>query len=128
VPIRVLIVDDTESLRELMRVRVEQAGLEVVAEAGDGAEAVRRAQDSQPDVVILDVEMPVMDGLQALPSLKEVAPAARVIVFSSRTDPATETAARDHGAAAFFHKGRTTSRDVAAFARSLFPDTGDSSG
>lgn len=121
--IRVVIVDDTDSLRELMRAHVEQAGgMEVVGEAIDGLDAVAVVRRTQPDAVILDVEMPVMDGLEALPGLRDAAPEAKIVVFSSRLEPRTEALARRRGADAFFAKGQANSRDVVAHIRRLFAD------
>lgn len=118
-PTRVLIVDDTDSMRELMRTHVGEHGMEVVGEAVDGLQAVALARETQPDAIILDVEMPVMDGLQALPGLAAAAPEAKIVVFSSRPEAATETAARSRGAAGVFYKGRSNSAEVVDFVRTL---------
>jgi DNA-binding NarL/FixJ family response regulator len=95
--------------------------MEVAGEATDGRQAVEVARDVQPDAVILDVEMPVLDGLQALPGLARAAPNAKVVVFSSRADPETAAAARSPGVAGVFYKGHHKSREVVAFLRGLFP-------
>ncbi len=121
-PTRVLIVDDTDSLRKLMCSHAVQRGMEVVGEAADGLSAVGLARETQPDAVILDVEMPVMDGLQALPGLLDAAPGTKIVVFSSRTDAATEDSAYARGAAGFFYKGRAQSGEVVDFVSTLFPD------
>lgn len=122
---RVVIVDDTQSLRDLMRGHVEKAGMEVVGEAADGLEAVTLVRATQPDAVILDVEMPVMDGIQALPGLRDAAPDTKIVVFSSRTDPDTEASAYHRGAAAVYFKGQATSAEVADHLRRLLdPDEG----
>ena len=83
---RVLVVDDVEELRALSRVRLERAGHEIVGEASNGREAIDAATELQPDLVVLDVMMPEMTGLEALPELVRVAPAAKVLVFSSMPD------------------------------------------
>ena len=120
-PIRVVIVDDTDSLRELMRDHVERDDrMEVVGEAVDGLHAVAVVRNSQPDAVILDVEMPVMDGLQALPGIIDAAPKAKIVVFSSRTEPQAEAAARARGADGFFYKGQSKSDEVVAYVAALF--------
>ena len=123
-PIRVLIVDDTESMRELMRTHVTDRQMEVAGEAADGREAIEVARSVQPDAVILDVEMPVLDGLQALPGLSGAAPDAKVVVFSSRADPETAAAARSPGVVGVFYKGQDKSQDVVDFLRGLFPPDG----
>src|SRR3954451_11949681 len=83
-PIRVLIADDHSVLREGLRMVIElQPDLEVAGEAADGAEALTLARTLQPDVVLLDLMMPNLDGLAALPRLREAAPRARVVVLTS---------------------------------------------
>src|SRR5689334_8239527 len=79
-PIRVAIVDDTEDLRFLLRHALERGGMEVVAEAGNGAEGIDVARETQPDVVLLDLAMPVLDGREALPRIRREAPTARIII------------------------------------------------
>ena len=72
----VLIVDDSEDLRELLSMVIERhpAGWQVVATAAEGQQAIEVARDNQPDLVLLDIAMPVMDGMQALPHIREAAP------------------------------------------------------
>ena len=79
---RVLLCDDSPQIRELVRIVLELEGNEVVSEAENGREAVDEAERLQPDVILLDLSMPVMDGLEALPEIKRVAPEARIIVLS----------------------------------------------
>lgn len=126
-PIRVVIVDDTDSMRELMRSHIEQSGdMEIVGEAVDGLDAVAVVRRTQPDAVILDVEMPVMDGLQALPGIRAAAPSSKIIVFSSRAEQPTAAAARQRGAEAVFFKGQAKSGDVVAHLRELFTENEES--
>ena len=80
---RVLVVDDAEELCMLLRMRMEaRSGLTVVGEAGDGVAAVELASELQPDLVMLDVAMPRMDGLEALPLIRAAVPGVRVVVLS----------------------------------------------
>jgi DNA-binding NarL/FixJ family response regulator len=80
----VLIVDDHAVVREGLRTFLElQDGLEVVGEAGDGEEALPLAERLQPDVVLMDLVMPKLDGVGAMRELRERVPAARVIVLTS---------------------------------------------
>jgi len=81
-PIRVALIDDTEDLRFLLRAALTRSGMEVVAEAGDGRAGIEAVRDTQPDVVLLDLSMPVMDGRAALPQIRRAAPSARIIVLS----------------------------------------------
>ncbi len=80
---RVLLVDDTVPLRSLFAQALEaDSRLAVVGEAGDGARGVALALDLQPDAIVLDLAMPEMDGIEALPRLRAVAPHARIVVLS----------------------------------------------
>ena len=81
--IRTILVDDVDDIRFLMRLALQASDrLEVIGEAADGREAVALAEDTQPEVVVLDLAMPVMDGLQAIPELHRVAPHCRILVIS----------------------------------------------
>lgn len=103
---RVLLVDDSEDLRMLLRLKLESwERYEVVAEAGDGEVAVRLAAEHQPDLVMLDLAMPTMDGLQALPLIREAAGEARVIVLSGFDQGLMADKARAAGADGFLEKG-----------------------
>jgi signal transduction histidine kinase len=82
-PLSVVLIDDTPDIRLLLRMALEAGGrFRVVAEAGDGAAGVGEVARSQPDVVLVDLAMPVLDGLDALPALRRVCPAARIVVLS----------------------------------------------
>jgi DNA-binding NarL/FixJ family response regulator len=81
--IRVLVCDDVEDVRLLLRHALELAGIQVVGEAGDGAQAIELARRLRPDVVLLDLAMPVMSGAEALPHLRSSVPEARVVVLSA---------------------------------------------
>lgn len=88
-PHRVVLVDDTADIRTLLRIGFDlHPAFEVVGEAGDGRQAIEVCRTEQPDLVILDLRMPVMDGLAALPLLREACPAVRVILFSADASPA----------------------------------------
>jgi EAL domain-containing protein (putative c-di-GMP-specific phosphodiesterase class I)/CheY-like chemotaxis protein len=83
-PTRVLVVDDDPRLREVVGLALQFDGaFEVVAEAGDGAEAIERAGVHQPDLVLLDLAMPGMDGRQAIPHILDAAPTSKVVIFSA---------------------------------------------
>lgn len=80
---RLVVVDDDPDIRLLLQTSLTLAGFEVVGQAVNGAEAVDVVRRLQPDGVVLDVMMPVTDGLAALPAVKQAAPGARVVLFSS---------------------------------------------
>lgn len=104
--IRVLLVDDSLEFRWLLRILLNRdPRFEIVGEAGDGVAAVEMTKELGPDVVLLDVAMPKMDGLQALPAIREVAPSAKVVMLSAFS--ATEMAEKAHngGADAYLEKG-----------------------
>ena len=80
--ITVYLCDDVAELRALLRVVVEQDGMRVVGEAGDARTMLAEVAELDPDVVVLDLSLPGMDGLEAIPLLHERAPRAHVVVFS----------------------------------------------
>jgi DNA-binding NarL/FixJ family response regulator len=84
---RVLLCDDCVPVRELVRLVLELEGIEVVGEVGDGGAAIEEAGRCQPDVVLLDLSMPAMDGLEALPEICRAAPHAKVVVLSGFDNP-----------------------------------------
>jgi DNA-binding NarL/FixJ family response regulator len=105
--LRTLLVDDVEDFRVLLRVLMEQDGrFDVVGEAGDGSQALALATELSPDVVVLDLAMPVMDGLTALPALRAAVPAVRVVVLSGFPTDEMGPAAEQAGAVGYLEKGR----------------------
>jgi DNA-binding NarL/FixJ family response regulator len=82
-PIRVLIADDHALFRRgLEMVLKEEAGLELVGLASDGAEAVRMAGETLPDVVLMDIRMPKIDGIEAARQMKDIAPSAKIVILT----------------------------------------------
>lgn len=107
-PIRVLICDDHFVVRDGVRSRLErQPGFEVVGEAEDGAEAVEATRRLQPDVVLMDLSMPGMDGAEATGRIRAELPAARVLVLTTYDDDERILAAFANGAAGYLLKDRS---------------------
>jgi PAS domain S-box-containing protein len=103
---RILIVDDAEDIRMLLRLKLAHRGeYDVVGEAEDGVQAVDQARALQPDLVLLDMAMPRMDGLQALPMIREAVPGVRVIVLSGFNQATLEKEALAAGADRYVVKG-----------------------
>ena len=106
-PIRVLIADDRLSSRNGLRALLfTQPGIEIVGEAADGQEAIQFVEQCQPDVVLIDVRMPVIDGLTATRMIKSRWPEVKVIVLSMYSSYQAEALAA--GADVFLVKGCTT--------------------
>ncbi|GAA3036611.1 response regulator [Streptomyces glomeratus] len=103
--IKVLLVDDHQVVRRGLRTFLEvQDDIEVVGEASDGAEGVARAQELTPDVVLMDVKMPGMDGIEALRRLRALDHPARVLIVTSFTEQRTVVPALRAGAAGYVYK------------------------
>jgi DNA-binding NarL/FixJ family response regulator len=95
VPIRALLVDDVDDVRRLVRTALRvHGGFEVVAEARDGAEAVRLAEEQHPDVVVLDLGLPDLAGREVLSRIRELSPTSKVVVYSGHE--ADDTWVREH--------------------------------
>ncbi len=110
---RVLVVDDAEDLRALLRIKLDRVeGLQVVGEAVDGLDAVEQATELQPDLVTLDVAMPRMDGLEALPLILDAVAGVRVVVLSAFNEETMAQNALAAGAAHYVVKGAPLSELV----------------
>jgi two-component system, chemotaxis family, chemotaxis protein CheY len=109
---RILIADDVADMRWLLRRVIEGSGdFEVVAEAGDGRDAIEQARAHRPDVIVLDLAMPRMDGLEALPFLHSAAPGVRVLVLTSIEHPKIVERAISSCATRYLTKG-TSSEEI----------------
>jgi PAS domain S-box-containing protein len=103
---RIVVVDDNDDVRRLVRVQIERlGGYEVVGEAVDGVEAVEVVGSSRPDLVFLDLAMPRMDGLEALPLIRQAVPGVRVIVLSGFDEGTIGAKALAAGASRYVEKG-----------------------
>ena len=105
--IRTMLVDDEQDVRDLLQVMLDLDGrFEVVGHARDGAEAIEVARAQEPDVVLLDLQLPGVDGLAALAQLRYAAPSAKIVVFSAFPDPFTLLEVVRSGADGYLDKSR----------------------
>lgn len=112
-PIRVVIIDDNVNIRALLRIVIDlEPDLEVVGEGLDGSEAAGLAQSCRADVIVMDVVMPRVDGIDATRAAKTTSPETRVVVYSSRPRYEAEEAARTAGADAYVEKSSPPQRVV----------------
>lgn len=103
--VRILLADDHQILREGIRRGFESAGHDVVAEASNGEEAIAAALEHRPEVVVMDLSMPVMDGVTATRQIRTQLPDTRVVVLTMHDDVARTREALDAGAAGYLSKG-----------------------
>jgi DNA-binding NarL/FixJ family response regulator len=111
--LQVLVVDDSQALRTGVRSALEQAGLTVVGEAADGIQALAQAAAHHPDVVLMDLFMPQMDGIQATRILRRRQPDTPVVLWSGDDDAQLDRAMRESGAQVGLPKGVETVELVA---------------
>jgi DNA-binding NarL/FixJ family response regulator len=112
---RVLIVDDSPQVRQELSTLLPLAGdIEIVGEAADGLEAIRLAPVLQPQVVLMDLEMPTLDGYQATRQIKTICPACRVVALTAYDDPASRNQAAEAGVDVFLVKGASVETLVQA--------------
>jgi DNA-binding NarL/FixJ family response regulator len=103
--IRVFVVDDHPVVREGLRSILDNEGVTVVAEAGTGSEVLKRAADARADVILLDIQLPDLDGLAVLRRLREIAPDAAVVILTMHDEAALVRDAIAAGAAGYLLKG-----------------------
>jgi len=115
--VRVLIADDHTMVREGLRWALEHAGLTVVGEAADGQEAVDLAEQHRPDVVLMDLSMPVLSGVAATKRIRGLVPDAAVLVLSMLSDETAVSSALGAGAQGYLVKDCTTVEIVDAVRR-----------
>ena len=100
-----LLVDDQSGIRASLANLLRDEGIPVVGEATDGAEGVARARDLHPDVILMDLRMPRLNGIQATRQIKQVLPGTEVVIFTAYDDPGLEENAAAVGVYAYLVKG-----------------------
>jgi DNA-binding NarL/FixJ family response regulator len=129
---RLLVVDDHLLVRQALVELLTQAGFEIVGQAADGADAVALAKQLEPDLVLMDLRMPVLGGLDAARLIKDACPAIQVVLLSAFESPALEQQAEEAGCFAYLIKGgppgdlQLVLHQAMATRRSLLPPTGSS--
>jgi DNA-binding NarL/FixJ family response regulator len=110
--VRLLLADDHRMLRESLRRSMEEHGFDIVGEAADGAEAVRLATELRPDVILMDVTMPVLDGVEATRQVRDRVPATQVVILTMHADREVLVDAIRAGAAGYLVKDCSTEEVV----------------
>ena len=120
--IRVVLADDSGDVRDMLRMALEMDGrFDVVGEATNGQEAIHLVGDHRPDAIFLDLMMPVLDGLRAIPQIKAESPETKIIVLSVAAAHPSSSEAMDLGATAMIQKGGArTAHDLASEVAGLF--------
>jgi two-component system invasion response regulator UvrY len=130
---RLLVADDHPMLRAALVDLLVQAGFEVAGEAADGADAVALAKELEPDVVLMDLRMPVLGGLDATRLIKDARPDIQVVLLTAFESPALQQQAEEAGCFSYLVKGcppgdlRLALHEAMAWRRSLRPPAGSAS-
>ena len=98
-PIRVMLVDDVDHVRRMLRNMLDLDGFDVVAECSGGADALDAIDDADPDVVVIDYQMPDLDGIETARRIRERRPAQVMVMYTAFLQPDVEQAAREAGVA-----------------------------
>ena len=101
---KVLIVDDNESTREMLRISLQRAGHQVLGEAEDGQSALKAFAELSPEVVLLDIIMPGISGIEVLEEMRKITPAAKIIMLTAVDQDHVTAELKSKGAAAIIFK------------------------
>ncbi len=121
--IRILIVDDSPIWRTFLTGQLYGAGLKLVYVAYDGVQAVFKAQTLRPDLILMDVALPLKNGIQAASEIRKTVPGARIVFLSCNCDPDVRQAAFEAGASDFVLKSHSGHHLIDAIKRALPADT-----
>jgi two-component system, chemotaxis family, chemotaxis protein CheY len=116
---KVLVVDDTKFMRDILKGILSKKDLEIAGEAGNGREAVEKYRELKPDLVTMDIIMPEMDGIEAVKKIIEINPAARILMCSAMGQQALVIEAIQAGARDFVIKPFQPTRVLEAVDRAL---------
>ena len=119
---RVLLVDDSPETRGALRELLEAQGIAIVGEAGDGAVGIERAKQLMPDVVLMDIRMPGMGGIEATEIITSTLPHTRVIVLTTFDDESVRRRAGEAGATDYLVKGKVPQRIADAIFQATRPE------
>ena len=115
---RIVVVDDDPGFREMLRGMLEEQGFDIVGEAEDGRQAVDVTEELSPDVVLMDLRMPKLSGIEATRSIKALLPLVQIIILSAYEDAGLKRGADEAGVYCYLIKGCPPSmiKDVLQFA------------
>jgi len=119
---RIVLADDHELIRDGLRVLLENGGMDIVGEAANGQEAVELAVKLRPQLVILDVSMPVLNGIQAAVQIRQLSAATKIIMLSMHDSDEMKQVARDSGVDAYVTKSSAAQRLLKTIAEGCVPD------
>jgi two-component system, chemotaxis family, chemotaxis protein CheY len=125
--VRVLVVDDTDHVRRMLVEMLTLDGFDVVGEATDGAHAVHKASEVDPEVIVMDLRMPGVDGIEATRRIKAIRPDQVVILYTAYLDPVIEEQARQAGVTVCLGKIeglQELERELSRLTMELAPDLG----
>jgi len=120
---RIMIAEDSDEIRRLLKDLLEFGNHEVVAEAVNGIDAVKKFNDVKPDVLLLDIAMPKKDGLDTLKEMMAVNPNAKIVMITASDDLKTITKCIEHGALAYLVKPFDSDQVLASIAMALDEQT-----
>ena len=120
--LRTVLVDDVADMRALLRILLQQDGrFEIVGEAANGEEVISLVSEHKPDAIFLDLVMPVLDGLHAIPQIRTSSPETKIVVLSVAAAHPSSSEAMELGATAMVQKGGArTTQELATEVAQLF--------